>query len=237
MPTEVPEEEKDRRRGIDRAGDALNVIYEQLKAAVGPSLQNTRDLSAGPEGMKATRDKDLANYNRILAEKGKPTLTERHEPEVGETVGDSMQREVKELSQEEQRTRGKRSRFRSEAGSASKPGFTTPEDRRLAGTFHKAAQGGLVKGDMVDERIRRIANRRADLMARGGAAPGLAGEEIRQLPKPKDPPPKAASKKLDADARAKAEAIRDYMETLNLTQEEAEAFWNRQRAKSDRPTG
>ncbi|MHC4372215.1 MAG: hypothetical protein ACYSW8_31815, partial [Planctomycetota bacterium] len=132
----------------------------------------------------------------------------------------------------------KRMRRPSKAGSKA-PGFMSTADQEKAGIQERATVGWLVEGDTRNEQIRRIANRRAKDMARGGAAPGLTGATVENLPKP-DEKPRAESKKkkqLNPEAVAKEEAIRDYMRTLGVDRETAIAMYEKNRARSDRPTG
>ena len=79
-------------------------------------------------------------------------------------------------------------------------------------------------------------NIRAERMARGGAAPGLKGQPLEQLPRPSEP---AETDGEIEGKRAIAEqreiAITELMADLNLTREEAEEFYNKQRARSDKP--
>jgi len=235
MTDKVPEEETKRRRVVDAAGDALNVIYEQLQAAIAPSLSSTRDLppmTAGDETMKRDRDMQIQSYEQMRAGKGQSRLMERRDTEPGETVGDSLERATTDMLEEGS---DKRKSTKSQAGSSA-PGFMSPADQEKEGIQARATVGGLTKGDTRNEQIRRIANRRAKDMARGGAAPGLTGATVDQLPKPTDPPKKVESK-LSPEARAKEEAIRDYMNTLGVSREDAIAIYERNRARSDRPTG
>jgi hypothetical protein len=174
---------------------------------------------------------EIQGHQAQRRDHGQPSALEIDDPQPGERRGDSLKRAIQEKHEP------KRSSFKSKAGSKG-PGFMSPADQEEAGIQSRATVGGLVAGDTRNESIRRIANERAKRMARGGAAPGLTGATVSELPQSTDPPiTKARSKKLDADAVAKEAAIRDYMETLGVPRDEAIAIYERNRARSDRPTG
>lgn len=88
-------------------------------------------------------------------------------------------------------------------------------------------------------RFQARTTKRFEEASAGGAAPGLKGQPMTKLPpikEPEKPTGKDRQRTLDADASAKVQAIQDWM-SLGYTREEAEANYNRSRAKSDRPTG
>lgn len=111
------------------------------------------------------------------------------------------------------------------------------------------AAGRVTKGDYPDTpsglKLQLREQKRYEAAKRGGAAPGLSGEKLRKLPPPskKAPPPKKAEGSDRASAlgieraKAKEAAIRDYMETLGISREDAIAVYERNQPRSDRPTG
>ncbi len=108
----------------------------------------------------------------------------------------------------------------------------------------RTLRGGAIVGTDVPDtpagrRFQARTTDRFDEMSRGGAAPGLSGMPTTKLPPPKEvekPLGKDRQRALNASAVAKVQAIQDWM-SLGYTRKEAEAIYNRSRAKSDRPTG
>lgn len=108
----------------------------------------------------------------------------------------------------------------------------------------RTVRGGAVVGTDVPDtpagrRFQARTTERFKSMSEGGAAPGLKGQPMTKLPPPKEvvkPVGEDRKRALDAGASAKVQAIQDWM-SLGYTREQAEAIYNKSRAKSDRPTG
>jgi hypothetical protein len=91
------------------------------------------------------------------------------------------------------------------------------------------------------EKLKQQAIKRHKKMAGTGAAVGLTGAKVGKIPaEEKEPVKPSTADRTRAlkqeEARQRERDIRQLMEDLNLTREEAEAAYYRQRPRSDRPT-